>query len=120
MEGLQNYVVIRGWGGRDMAGPTREFDSSLPRSAPQDCSLATDRKGDCAHRLTVATEVVCALLHSTLAVHVGGIQSAPTCPTARGRCAQALVVFLKENAFPTDEAGISWEFLGGRCTTMRG
>ena len=36
MEGLQNAFVIRGWGRRDIAGPTRGLGSSLPRSTPQD------------------------------------------------------------------------------------
>lgn len=42
-------------------------------------------------------------------------------PPTRGRRAQAAVVPLeKETTFPTEEAGTSWEFLGGRCTAMGG
>lgn len=54
-----------------MVGPTRGLDSSLPRSAPQNHALAAHSKGGCAHRLTVATEVVCAPLHSTLGLSSG-------------------------------------------------
>lgn len=66
MDGLQNDFVIISWEGRDTASPTRELDPFLPRSALQDDALTGPSKGDCAHRLTVATEVICAPLQGPL------------------------------------------------------
>lgn len=40
---------------------------------------------------------------------------------SRQRCEPAAVVLLEDKkALQTEEAGASWEFLGGRCTAMGG